>query len=257
MPSSSGTAREAAELPSESAPGASGLPTHPPTSSPTATTRPTTHPAASFPTTTPPVAKGNGLTGAPDPTHGVDTCATTPPEAHQASEPVVCGSSYIGIHEPTPDAFLGVPGVAPPPTMPAYTVPEHGLGFTSLGDLCGPGSCGGRSRESRRSSEWSLTRPRKILRGVTKDLTRDLTQEIKAKLDPLIPPQGSPMTTTASPHRIQANYLVAGPTHTLRRVRSRPMPTPAAIPRSTFVPKTAPLTVMCRTQRARSLINWD
>ena len=47
------------------------------------------------------------------------------------------------------------------------------------------------------------------------------------------------MTIGASPHRVQANHLVAGLTHTLGGVRSRPMPTPAAVPRSPFVPRTA------------------
>ena len=53
------------------------------------------------------------------------------------------------------------------------------------------------SRESRRSSERSPTRfeIRKALRGViTKDLTRDLTQEFMARLEPVIPPQGSHVT---------------------------------------------------------------
>ena len=42
-----------------------------------------------------------------------------------------------------------------------------------------------------------------------------------------------------SPHRVQANHLVGGLTNTLGSLRSRPMPTPAAIPRSPFVPRTA------------------
>ena len=49
----------------------------------------------------------------------------------------------------------------------------------------------------------------------------------------------SPTTVGVSPHRVQANHLVAGLTNTLGSLRSRPMPTPAAIPRSPFVPRTA------------------
>ena len=119
--------------------------------------------------------------------------------------------------------------------MPAYTMPEHG--FAALSGLWALGACGGRGRESGRSSERSLTRSeiRKALRGATEDLIGDPTQEIRAKLGPLILPEGSPLTSVVSPHQLQANHLVAGLTHTLGRVRSRPMPTPAAIPRSPFV----------------------
>ena len=68
----------------------------------------------------------------------------------------------------------------------------------------------------------------------------DLTQEIREKLEPLmIPPQASPISVGMSPHRVQANHLAAGLTNTLGSLRSRPMPTPAAIPRSPFVPRTA------------------
>ena len=42
-----------------------------------------------------------------------------------------------------------------------------------------------------------------------------------------------------SPHRVQADHLVAGLTDIFGGVRSRPMPTPAAIPRGPFVPRTA------------------
>ena len=55
----------------------------------------------------------------------------------------------------------------------------------------------------------------------------------------MIPPQASPTTVGVSAHRVQANHLVAGLTNTLASLRSRPMPTPAAIPRSPFVPRTA------------------
>ena len=47
------------------------------------------------------------------------------------------------------------------------------------------------------------------------------------------------MTIGASPHRVQANHLVAGLAHTEGGVRSRPLPTPAAIARSPLVPRTA------------------
>ena len=67
----------------------------------------------------------------------------------------------------------------------------------------------------------------------------DLTQEIGAKLEPLIPCQASPTMVGISPHRVQANHLVAGLTNTLGSLRSRPMPTSAAIPGSPFVPRTA------------------
>ena len=216
---------------------------HPTASSSTATTLPATHPATSSPTTTPPVAEGTGFTGMPYPTHGVEPVATEPPMAPSVSEPVASGSSYVGIHEPAPcpepGAYHRAPvGVCPLP-MPGYTMLEPG--FTSLSGLRGPESCGGRSRGSRRSSNRSLARSeiKEALRGATRDLVADLTQEIRDKLKPLIPPHGSPVTIGASPHRVQANRLVAGLTHTLGGVRSRPMPTPAAVPRSPFVPRTA------------------
>ena len=79
-----------------------------------------------------------------------------------------------------------------------------------------------------------------MLRGATSKIVGDLTQEIREKLEPLmIPPQASPTTVGMSPHRVQANHLAAGLTNTLGSLRSRPMPTPAAIPRSPFVPRTA------------------
>ena len=43
----------------------------------------------------------------------------------------------------------------------------------------------------------------------------------------------------ASPHRSQADHLVAGLTNTLAGLQSRPLGTPAVIPRSPFVPRTA------------------
>ena len=79
-----------------------------------------------------------------------------------------------------------------------------------------------------------------MLRGATSKTVGDHTQDIREKLEPLmIPPQASPTTVGVSPHRVQANHLVAGLTNTLGSLRSRPMPTPAAIPRSPFVPRTA------------------
>ena len=73
------------------------------------------------------------------------------------------------------------------------------------------------------------------LRKATGELVADMTQEISNNLKPVIPPEGSPITIGASPHRVQANHLVAGLTHTLGGVRIRPMPPPAAVPRSPFV----------------------
>ena len=70
-------------------------------------------------------------------------------------------------------------------------------------------------------------------------LVGDLTQEIQAKLKPLIPPKASPTIAGVLPRRVQANHLVAGLTSTLGSLRSRPMPTPAVIPRSPFIPITA------------------
>ena len=79
-----------------------------------------------------------------------------------------------------------------------------------------------------------------MLRAATCKIVGDLTQEIREKLEPLmIPPQASPTTVGVSPHRVQANHLVAGLTSTLGSLRSRPMPTPAAISRSPLVPRTA------------------
>ena len=77
-----------------------------------------------------------------------------------------------------------------------------------------------------------------MLRGATSKIVGDLTQEIRDKLEPLIPLEASPTTVGMSPYRVQANHLVAGLTNTLGSLRSRPMPTPAVIPRSPFVPRT-------------------
>ena len=235
------------DKPAESAPSASD---HPAVSSPTTGTLPATHPATSSPTTTPPMAKGLGVTGIPYPTYGVTLAATPPPMATAFSEPVASSSTYTGIRECMPRRYnddyhrpatnvcmTGIPGFAVPQT--GYTLPASGL--TSLSGLRGPELCGGASRGSGKSSNKSLTRSQipEALRGATADLVSDLTQEIRAKLEPLIPPQGSPMSMGASPHHLQANHLVAGLTHTLGGVRSRPMRTPAVIPRSPFLPRTA------------------
>ena len=80
---------------------------------------------------------------------------------------------------------------------------------------------------------------KEALCSTTGALVADMTQEIWNKLQPVILPQGSPMTIRASPYRVEAHRLVAVLTHTLGGVRIRPMPTPAAVPRSPFMPKTA------------------
>ena len=232
-----------------SAPSASDHPAVPP---PMTTTLPATHPATSSPTTTPPMAEALGFTGMPYSTYGVTATATVPPLATTVSKPVASSSTYTGVSESMPRGYeddyhrpaaavymTGILGYAAP--VPGYTMPAPG--FTSLSGLRGPESCGGRSRGSGRSSNKSLTRSeiRESVRGVTADLVGDLTHDIRAKLEPLIPPQSLPTTMGALPHRLQANHLVAGLTNTLGDLRSRPMPTPAVIPRSPFVPRTAQL----------------
>ena len=214
----------------EGAPSASGIHASP---SPTITTLPTPDPAAatSTPITTPPMAEGTGFTGMPTyPAYGVNPPTTAFPEATTTSEPVASSSAprwyAADYHHPLPatGAYVDVPGYA-----------------TLSGLARGPESCGSRSSGSRRSSNRSLTRTEveEALRGATSELVVDLTQEIRAKLEPLIPPQASPTTVGMSPHRVQAKHLVAGLTNTLGSLRSRPMPTPAVIPRSPFVPRTA------------------
>ena len=214
----------------EGAPSASGLHASP---SPITTTLPTPDPAAatSTPITNPPMAEGTGFTGMPTyPAYGVNPPTTAFPEATTTSEPVTsssaprwCAADY---HHPLPatGAYVDVTGYA-----------------TLSGLRRGPESCGSRSRGSGRSSNRSLTRSEisEVLRGATSKIVGDLTQEIRDKLEPLIPPQASPTTVGMSPHRVQANHPVAGLTNTLGSLRSRPMPTPAVIPRSPFVPRTA------------------
>ena len=214
----------------EGAPSASGL--HP-SPSPITTTLPTPDPAAatSTPITNPPMAEGMGFTGMPTyPAYGVNPPTTAFPEATTTGEPVT--SSYAprwnaaDYHHPLPatGAYVDVPGYA-----------------TLSGLRRGHESCGGRSRGSGRSSNRSLTRSEinKVLRGATSKIVGDLTQEIREKLEPLLPPKASPTTVGMSPYRVQANHLVAGLTNTLGSLRSRPMPTPAAIPRSPFGPRMA------------------
>ena len=168
----------------EGAPSASGLHASP---SPTTTTLPTPDPAAvtSTPITTPPMAEGTGFTGMPTyPAYGVDPSTTAFPEATTASEPVASSSAprwyAADYHHPLPATGAYVADV------PGYA--------TLSGLRRGPESCGSRSRGSGRSSNRSLTRSeiKEALRGATSELVDDLTQEIRAKLEPLIPPQGSP-----------------------------------------------------------------
>ena len=80
---------------------------------------------------------------------------------------------------------------------------------------------------------------KQALSSATGALVHDMTQEIRNNLKPLIPPEGSPMAIGASPQRVQATHLVAGLAHTLGGVRTRPMPTPAAVPRSPLVRRIA------------------
>ena len=214
----------------DGAPSASGLHASP---SPITTTLPTPDPAAatSTPITNPPMAEGIGFTGMPTyPAYGVNPPTTAFSEATTTSEPVTSSSAprwyAADYHHPLPatGAYVDVPGYA-----------------TLSGLRRGPELCGSRSRGSGRSSNRSLTRSEinEVLPGATSKIVGDLTQEIRDKLEPLIPPQASPTTVGMSPHRVQANHLVAGLTNTLESLRSRPMPTPAAIPRSPFVPRTA------------------
>ena len=214
----------------QGAPSASDLHASP---CPTTTTLPTPDPAAatSTPITTPPMAEGTGFTGMPTyPAYGVNPPTTAFPEATTTSEPVASSSAprwyAADYHHPLPATgdYMDVPW------------------YATLGGLRrGPPSCGSRSRGSGGSSNRSVTwsEIKEALRGATSELVGDLTQEIQAKLEPLIPPQASPTMVGISPHRVQGNHLVAGFKNTLRSPRSRPMPTPAAIPRSPFVPRTA------------------
>ena len=214
----------------EGAPSASGLHA---SRSPITTTLPTPDPAAatSTPVTNPPMADGIGFTGMLTyPAYCVNPPTTAFPEATTTSEPVTSSSAprwyAADYHYPLPatGAYVDVPGCA-----------------TLSGLRRGPESCGSRSRGLGRSSNRSLTRSEinEVLRGATSKIVCDLTQEIRDKLERLIPPEASPTTVGMSPHRVQANHLVAGLTNTLGSLRSGPMPTPAANPRSPFVPRMA------------------
>ena len=232
------------DTPEKSAPSASDLPAVPSRKNHTA------HPATSSPTTTRLMAEGLGFTGMPYPIFGVTPAATVPPMATAVSKPVASSSTYIHAPEPMPRRYEDVyhrpvagvymteiPGNAAPEIGYTMPVPD----FTSMSGLRGPESLGRRSRGSGRSSNRSLTRSeiKEALRGATSELVGDLTQEIQAKLQWLIPPQASPTILGVSPHRVQANHLVAGLTNTLGSLMSRPMPTLAVIPRSPFIPRTA------------------
>ena len=219
----------------EGAPSASGLHASP---SPITTTLPAA--ATSTSTTNPPMAEGTGFTGMPPyPAYGMGPPTTALHEATTASEPVASSSAprWYAADYPHPlhatGTYVDVPEYAP----------GYAPGYAPLSGLRrGPESLGGRSRRSGRSSNRSLTRSEinEVLRGATSKIVGDLTQEIREKLEPLmIPPQTSPISVGMSPHRVQANHLTAGLTNTLGSLRSRPMPTPAAIPRSPFVPRTA------------------
>ena len=214
----------------EGPPSASGLHASP---SPITTTLPIPDPAAatSTPITNPPMAEPTGFTGMPTyPAYGLGPPTTAFPEATTDSEPVTSSSAprwyAADVHNPLPatGTYVDVPGYA-----------------TLSGLRRGPESLGGRSRGSGRSSNRSLTRSEinEVLQGAISKIVGDLTQEIREKLEHLIPPQASPTTVGMSPHRVQADHLVAGLTNTLGSLRSRPMRTPAAIPRSPFVPRTA------------------
>ena len=187
--------------------------------------------------------------------------------ATAVSEPVASSSTYTGVPEPMPRRYedgyhrpaagvymTGIPGYAAP--EPGNTMPAPG--FTSLSGLRGPESLGGRSSGSGRSSIRSLTRPeiKETLRGSTSELFGDLTQEIQAKLEPLIPPQASPTLLDVLPHRVQANHLVAELTNTLGSLRSRPMPTPALIPRSPFIPRTDQTPYSHVENSTRAELDW-
>ena len=235
------------DKPVESAPSASDYPA---VSSPTPTILPATHPATSSPTTTPPMAEGLGFTGMPYPTYGATPATTVPPMVTAVSEAVASSPTYTGVLEPMPSRYgdgyhrpaaavyrTGIPGYAAPET--GYIMPAPGC--TSLSGLRGGESCGGRSGGSGRSSNTSLTQSeiREALQGATSEIVYDLTQEIQVKLEPLIPPEASPTTVGVLPHCLHANHLLAGLTNTLGSLRSRPMPTPAVIPMSPFIPRTA------------------
>ena len=195
------------------------------------------------------MAEGTGFTGMPPyPAYGLGPPTTAFPEATTASEPVASSPAprwyAADYHHPLPATGTYV-------DVPVYA--------TLSGLRRGPESLGGRSRGSGRSPNRSLTRSEinEVLRGATCKIMGDLTQEIREKLEPLmIPPKASPTTVGVSLHRVQANHPVAGLTNTLGSLRSRPMPTPAAIPRSHFVPRTAQPPYCHVTNSTRAELDW-
>ena len=151
----------------------------------------------------------SGFTGVPYPTSGMDLIATAPPMAPAVSEPVVFSSTYTGIHEPMPRRYAE-----------DYHRPPTGVGPTFISGYGAP------------ETGYAMPAP-----GFTSPIG---PRSIRTKVEPLYPLQGSLTPRGASPHRVHANQLVAGLTHTLCGVRSRPMPTtPKAIPKRPFVPRTA------------------
>ena len=151
--------------------------------------------------------------------YGVNPVATAPPMPTAVSEPVASSFTYTSIHQRLPLRYAE--GYQRPSAgvhstyIPSSAMPAPG--FASLSGLRGPESCRGRTKGSRRSSNRPLPRSEieEALRSATGELVADMTQKIRNKLEPLIPPDGSPMTIRASPHQVQANHLVAGLTHTL------------------------------------------
>ena len=163
------------DKPVESTRSASDYPAVP---SPTTITLPATHPATSSRTTTPPMVEVLGFTGMPYPAYGVTAAATVPPMATAVSEPVAFSSTYTGVPEPMrrryDDDYHRLTAAVYMTGIPGYAAPEPGStmrapGFTSLSGLRGPESCGGRSRQSGRSSNKSLTRSeiQEALRGAS------------------------------------------------------------------------------------------
>ena len=208
------------EKPVESTPSASDNPAVP---CPTTTTFPATCPATSSPATTPPMAEGVGFSSMTYSTYGVTPAATVPPIATAVSEPVASSSSYTGVPESLPRRYVDEyhrPAAAVYMTgLPSYAAPEPGYsmpasGFTSLSGLRGPESC---VKIVKQVPDAEI---REALRGATADLVGDLTPEVGVMLEPLVPPQALPTTMGTSPHRLQANHLVAGLANTLGGLKS-------------------------------------